>query len=324
MKLTKRSLDLGTLPTVLVAIAVVLLLIAPLVKANVVLTMQLGTLYVLFAVATNLLLGQTGLLSFGQAVFFGLGAYSVAIGTTVAGWPFWLSVIAGIAIPAVMSGLIGALSLRARKFYFGLITLAFSQLFFTLSRQFYDVTGGDTGLFGLDIPKWLARPADSFRVTIVVVVLCVIVLWFVTRSPFGQTLRAIKENRQRAQALGIDVYRHEWIAFVIAGSFAGVAGVLFAVGQQAAYPTLLDWQTSGIPLFMALIGGMNTFWGPIVGAVVFHFGRQALVTYTSHWQLFFGLLILVIVLFAPDGIAGAVQSIRRRISRRRARAKERA
>jgi len=317
MKLDKRTLDLGLLPVILVAVGVVLVLITPLVKANVVLTLQLGTLYVLFAVATNLLLGQTGLLSFGQAVFFGVGAYTVTIGSTVAGWPFWLTVIAAIAIPGILSALIGALSLRARKFYFGLITLAFSQLFFTLSRQFYDLTGGDTGMFGVDLPKWLVRPADSFRLTVVVVIVCVIALWFVTRSPFGQTLRAIKENRQRAQALGIDVYRHEWIAFVIAGSFTGVAGLLFAIGQQAAYPTLLDWQTSGIPLFMALIGGMNSFWGPIVGAVVFHFGRQGLVTYTSHWQLFFGLLILVVVLFAPNGIAGAVESIRRRIAKRR-------
>ena len=313
----KPAYQLGVLPLVLIVAGIVLAIVAPGLKANVVLTLQLGTVYVLFAVSTNLLLGKTGLLSFGQAVFFGTGAYVMALGASTLKWPLWLTVIAAIAVPTILSMVIGALALRTRKFYFGLITLAFSQLFATLSRQFYGLTGGDTGIFGLDLPPWLVRPADSFKLTLAVVIVCVILLWFITKSPFGETLGAIKENRQRAQALGIDVYRHEWIAFVIAGLFTGVAGLMFAIGQQAAYPTLLDWQTSGIPLFMSLIGGMNSFWGPIVGAIIFHFGRQALVTYTSHWQLFFGLVILVVVLFAPNGIAGLVDVIRRRIRRGR-------
>lgn len=324
MNRVKQASRLGVLPVVLIVVGIVLVSIAPALKANVVLTLQLGAVYVLFAVATNLLLGQTGLLSFGQAVFFGTGAYVAALGLTTLHWPLWFAMLAAIVIPAILSMVIGALALRTRKFYFGLITLAFSQLFATLSRQLYDLTGGDTGIFGLDLPRWLIRPADGLRLTVFVVIVCVVLLWLITQSPFGQTLSAIKENRQRAQALGINVRRQEWIAFVIAGLFTGVAGLLFAVGQQAAYPSLLDWQTSGIPLFMSLIGGMNAFWGPIVGAIVFHFGRQALVTYTSHWQLFFGLLIIVIVLFAPNGIAGLVDTIRRRIRRGRRPRPERA
>lgn len=301
---------------VVVVLVIVLCAVGPALRANVLLSLQLATLYVLFAVATNLLLGYAGLLSFGQAVFFGTGAYTVALLAKYADLPFLLVALLGILVPTVLSFLIGALALRARKFYFALLTLAFAQLFSTLARQFYDVTGGDTGMFGAMVPAWLSRPAAGFQVTLIVVVICVGLLWFVTHSPFGQSLRAIKENRQRAQALGINVYRHELIAFVITGAFTGIAGVLFAVGQQAAYPTLLDWQTSGTPLFMALIGGMNSFVGPVIGALVFYFGKSFLVTYTSHWQIFFGLLILLIVLFAPGGISGIAKDIWAKLRRR--------
>ncbi|MBB1482611.1 branched-chain amino acid ABC transporter permease [Tessaracoccus sp. MC1865] len=308
MLFTRKSPKRRSLPyshlVIIGMTAVALLIAAPFFKANVVLLLQLAVVYMLFATATNLLLGWTGLLSFGQAVFFGTGAYTVAILGRDSELPFALVVLLGALVPGLLALLIGLGALRTRKFYFGLLTLAFTQLFFSLSRQFYDLTGGDTGLFGGMVPKWLADPGTAFTVTVITVALCLGILWVISFSPYGQTLRAIKDNAQRARALGISVYRQELLAFTISGLFSGIAGVLFTIGQQAAYPTLLDWQTAGLPLFMALIGGMNSFIGPAIGAAVFLVGRQLLVTYTDHWQLFFGSIILLFVLFAPGGLAG--------------------
>lgn len=260
----------------------------------------------LFAVATNLLLGYGGLVSFGQASFYGLGAYVVAIGWAQHRLSFWTAfVVSPLAGGAMALGL-GALALRTQRFYFALLTLAFSQLFFTVAEKWYDFTGGDNGIFGQMIPVALADPRAGYLFVLGVTVLCLAILGKVTASPFGLVLRAVRENRQRAEALGLNVYRHQLLAFVLSGAFCAIAGVLSVVHDQAAYPQLLDWTKSGDPVLVSVIGGMFNFLGPVLGALIYQTVHDVVVQYTKDWQLVLGIVLLAIVQFAPDGVLGLI------------------
>jgi len=273
----------------------------------------------LFAVATNLLLGYGGLVSFGQAVFYGAGAYTVMLGWEHWGWSFWTGFALAPVVGAVLALVIGLLSLRTRQLYFALLTLAFTQLAFVLAQQQHEFTGGDNGVFGDVLPGWLADPRKGYMFTLGVATACAFVLWRIVTSPFGLTLRAIRENRDRVEALGVNVFRHQLVAFTISGAFCAIAGSLFVVHTKSAYPQLLEWTKSGEPILMAVIGGMFAFLGPAVGAFLYVLGQQELVQHTQHWQLILGAVLLAVVLLRPDGLAGLVTGGR---WRRRPTAKE--
>ncbi|MCI0635541.1 MAG: branched-chain amino acid ABC transporter permease [Actinobacteria bacterium] len=258
----------------------------------------------LFAVATNLLLGYGGLVSFGQAIFYGIGAYTVMLGWSHWGWSFWTGFVLAPIVAAVTALAVGVIALRARQLYFALLTLAFGQLAFTLAQQQHEFTGGDNGVFGDVLPSWLRDERQGFMFTLAVASISCFALWRVVNSPFGLTLRAIRENRERMEALGVNVFLHELLAFVISAFFCAIAGVLFVVHTQSAYPQLLDWTKSGEPILMAVIGGMFSFLGPVIGAFVYTLGQQELVQRTEYWRFVLGLLLLVSVLVRPDGLAG--------------------
>jgi branched-chain amino acid transport system permease protein len=273
-----------------------------------------------FAVATNLLLGYGGLVSFGQAAFYGLGAYTIAL--TWMHWrvPFWIAFAGAPLIAAAAAFVVGLIALRARKLYFALLTLAFSQLFYVIVQQQYDFTGGANGIFGAMIPAALARPATGYWFVLAVAAVALLALWKITASPFGLVLRAIREKRTRAESLGVDVFAHQLLAFVISGFFCGLAGALYVVHNQNAYPELLDWVQSGNPVIMDVIGGMYSFLGPVLGTFVYEIARQYLVAVTHDWQLILGLVLLLIILFMPDGLAGRLQDIWWRAQKRKPRA----
>lgn len=270
-----------------------------------------------FAVATNLLLGYGGLISFGQGVFFGIGAYTVALGWLHWHAPFWVTFIAAPLVAAVVAVPVGMIALRARKLYFALSTFAFSQLFWQLSESAYAFTQGDNGIFGALVPGPLTRPAAGYFFLLAVAVVSLLLLYRVTRSPFGLVLRATRENPERMSALGTNVYAHQIVAFTLSAFFCGLAGAMFTVYSQSAYPTLLDWTSSAIPVFMSVIGGMGSFIGPVVGAFVYQFAHDVLVLYVRQWQLFLGAILLLIVMFWPRGIMGAVERMGARLTRRR-------
>lgn len=261
-----------------------------------------------FAVATNLLLGYGGLVSFGQAAFYGLGSYTIAI--TWLHWrvPFWIAFIGAPLMGALAALLVGLIALRARKLYFALLTLAFSQLFYVIAEQQYHFTGGANGIFGAMVPATLAQPNAGYWFVLAVTVVALLAMWKITVSPFGLVLRATREKRNRAEALGVNVFGHQLLAFVISGFFCGLAGALYVVHNQNAYPELLDWVKSGDPVIMAVIGGMYTFLGPVLGAFVYQIAQQYLVVATHDWQLILGLVLLAIILFMPDGIMGRLGS----------------
>jgi len=269
----------------------------------------------LFAVSYNLLLGQTGMLSFGHAAYYGVGAYTVAILAAKVGIPVHIGLFAAPVFAGLIALIVGWFAVRVTGMYFGILTLAFGQLLHTIVMGWYSFTGGDDGLPVMP-PDWLLAPQSYYLFSLTVVLASLGLLRLISLSPFGQALHAIRENRQRATFVGLGVRNYELAAFVIAGSFAGVAGALRAPIQQMAFPSLLHWTQSAEPVLMALAGGIHTFLGPVVGAALFVFANFVITTMSDYPLLIFGAIVLVVVLFLPNGIVGAIQNWRSASGRR--------
>jgi len=264
--------------------------------------------YALAASSLNLILGYGGMVSFGHAAYFGLGAYTVAIlmreGLTSA-WVIW---VAAVGLSALLALLIGVISLRTRGVYFIMITLAFAQMIYYLVVSFKQY-GGEDGLrarrpeFGL----FELNDTTLYYLTLGVLLAALYLMHRLVHSRFGRVLQAIRENESRALALGYPVFRFQLVAFVLAGATAGLAGVLMAHYTQYVSPSLLAWQQSGHLMMMVILGGVGQFWGGVLGAAVLSLVEEVLQDLTIHWQLGVGVILLLIVLFAPQGLAGLLR-----------------
>ena len=285
-------------------------------------------IYSLFAMSLNLLLGTTGLVSFGHAAYFGIGSYGCGILMKMVGVPFWLSFPAAGLIAAAFALVFGFFCVRLTKIYFAMLTLAFAQIVWAICFKWNDLTGGDQGLPDVPFPDlaWLGslpgfqrfRIGELFYVlTLVLVALCVAVLRRVTDSPFGRVLTTIRENPERAASVGVNVRAYELAAFTIAGGFAGLAGALFGIFNRGVFADFVFWSKSADVMIMTILGGMQHFWGPAVGALVLTLLNQQITAYTEYWPFVLG-TILVLLLFAfPGGILGALEAALSRIVRRR-------
>lgn len=261
----------------------------------------------LFAMSFNLLLGQGGMLSFGHATFYGLGAYAVAILQNKFGISPWIGIVAAPLAAGIGALVIGWISVRVTGMYFAMLTLAFGQLVFTVVLGWYSFTGGDDGL-PVEIPQWMQSARPYYYFCLVIVVTSIWLIYRITKSPFGSAVSAIRDNRERAAYIGLNVRQMELRMFVVAGTFAGIAGGLRSPLQQMAFPSLLHWGQSAEPVLMALAGGINTFFGPIVGAGIFVFTNFLVTSNFQYPLLIFGGIVLIIVLFLPDGIVGTLSS----------------
>lgn len=262
-------------------------------------------IFALAASSLNLILGYGGMVSFGHAAFFGVGAYTSAILTregVTSAWVIWPT---AIVICALLALLIGAICLRTRGVYFIMITLAFAQMIYFVVVSFKQYGGEDGlrarrpefGLFELD-------DTTLYYLTLAVLVGTLYATARLVNSRFGRVLQAIRENETRAAAIGYPVYHYQLVAFVIAGAVAGLAGLLMAHYTQYASPNLLAWQQSGHLMMMVILGGVGQFWGGVLGATILLVVEEILQDITIYWQLGVGLILLLIVLFAPKGIAG--------------------
>ena len=274
----------------------------------------------LYAMSVNLLVGVAGIPSFGQAAYFGIGAYAVGV-LHVQDVPILLVLLVAMGAAALAAIVVATLGLRATGLAFSMLTLAFAQALYTLVFQL-DTFGGENGIVGL-LPQSVlgfdltgAIPVWIFTMT--VVLLGIAALWIVTNSPFGRTLMMIREDPVRASALGIQVRRYQIAAFAMAGGIAGLAGALFAYVQGLVVPEYLFWTRSGEPILMAIIGGMHHFFGPLVGSVVYRWSVDFLSDITAAWVLWVGLAFLVVVLAAPGGLLGLPAQVRALLARRRA------
>jgi branched-chain amino acid transport system permease protein len=263
----------------------------------------------IFAMSLDLLMGYTGMVSFGHSAFFGIGGYVAAL--TLAGSP---GLTSALLLPALAAGVaalvIGFFSIRVSGVYFIMLTLAFSQMFFAYTFQ-VSWLGAEDGLVGIPrprVPGWDLASLRGFHLYLLALAaLAALVLWRVVRSPFGHVLRGIHENEARMEALGYPVDRYKLVAFVIAGVIAGVAGSLYAQFNGSITPDAFYWQTSGEALLMVIIGGTGTLGGATLGAAAFILLQSLVSTYTERWMLILGATFILFVLFAPGGIVGALR-----------------
>ena len=276
----------------------------------------------LMAIAFNLLLGTTGLLSFGQAAFFGVGAYTVGLLLTKAGFGTLPALVLSPVVAAAVAGVIGFFCVRLSGVHFAMLSLAFGQLIFAVVFKWYGFTGGDNGIQGIPIkPISVAGLAGvdigstqaMYYFVLVVVGLSVELLRRIRSSPFGATLKSIRENGQRASYLGVNIQLYQWTAFVVAGAFTGLAGGLYALMEKSISPEIIHWTKSAEPVLMTIIGGIYTFVGPAVGAVVYIILNSYLVAWTEKWALVLGLVLLTLVLLLPGGVVGFVNEKARQI-----------
>jgi branched-chain amino acid transport system permease protein len=269
----------------------------------------------------NLLFGYTGLLSFGHALFLGLGAYTVAVATTGLGIrSMEIILVLAAVVAALVAVPVGALCVRYVRIYFGMLTLAFGMLFYSFLIKFYAITGGDQGLRTLQpylLGVFRARSGESvqflsgpyYYYSALVLAILAFVMWRIVNSPFGLCLRSIRENPEKAEYLGVSVRRYRWYAFVISAVYAGVGGALLAPVTGQVDPTLAYWTHSGNLVFMTLLGGFTSFFGPLLGAFVFIFLQDWIMSVVPYWRLVFGAILALIVVFAPSGLMGLLERV---------------
>jgi branched-chain amino acid transport system permease protein len=280
---------------------------------------ELGTRVVvlgLAAMSLNFLLGYTGVLSFGHAAYFGLGAYGAGMMIRYIVPSTGLGIVFGTLVGTIAGATIGPLIIRLRGVYFAMVTIAFGQVFYFIAFRWNSVTGGDDGLTGwtrLPINLGIAsvdilhNPNAFYYLVLVAFAVAVGAMAWLLRSPFGRTLIAIRENERRARFLGIPVDQHIWISWVISCCFVSLAGALYALLNNFVDPRALYWTQSGDFVIMAVLGGMRSFWGPLIGAAIFVVLQDYLSSLTENWMSFLGLFFVLVVLFFPRGILGMLR-----------------
>jgi len=285
-----------------------------------------GLIAAIAAIGFNLLLGYTGLLSFGHSAFFGIGAYSVAFllrDLQVRSMEGYIAL--GLPIVTLASVLFGYICVRHTRIFFGILTLALSQVIYSLALKLFWISGGTDGLR-------VARPsllfglisftgAGSFQrfihsyyyYVLALFAVCVVVMWVIVHSPFGKALQAIRDNETRAAFLGVRIRRFRLIAFTVSGAFTGLAGILWAPLNGLATPDVLYWTFSGEIVFTAVLGGFRNFTGPIVGGIVFTYLKTYAVATTEYWQALLGTVLVALVIVLPTGIVGALSQLAKKL-----------
>jgi branched-chain amino acid transport system permease protein len=271
----------------------------------------LGTdilIFGLFAVSLNLLLGYTGLISFGHAAYFGIGAYTCALLMKKASIPFVLAFAAAGLLGGIAALIIGFFCVRLTKVYFAMLTLAFSQIVWAIAFKWNSLTGGDTGFIGVSFPLYLDSKIRFYYFTFVVVAISLWIVRKVVNSPFGRILTTIRENPERTEFIGINVKLFQMVAFMISGVFAAISGALFGIFNHSVFPDILFWPASAEVLIMTILGGIYSFFGPVVGAAVLLFLRMQVTSYTQYWPLILGVILALLLFFFPGGIVGFLQA----------------
>jgi branched-chain amino acid transport system permease protein len=268
---------------------------------------------ILLVLSLNLLVGYGGMISMGHAAFFATGGYTAAVLSKYFGLSMLVTFPAGIVAAALLAAAIGFFSIRLTHAYFIMLTLAFAQLVYTVLWKWSSVTGGDDGLIGFGPPDFLRSAKAYYYFTLCVVGVCTGGLWSICHSPFGQTLTAIRDNPERTTFIGVDVRAAQLAAFVLAGAFGGVAGVLQAYFNRGMFVNSAHFFTSADALVIILIGGSRWFAGPILGAVIYKLLYIAVPTVTVYWPFFLGLVILGVAFYKPEGLLQIVRRPRQRV-----------
>jgi branched-chain amino acid transport system permease protein len=292
----------------LLVVAGLLLLLPLLLPSFAVVVMTEIAIVALFATAFNLLMGFGGMVSFGHAAYFALGAYAAAILVKHAAWP----VLAGLAVAPLVAAagalVFGVFIVRLTHTYFAMLSLAFAQIVFTVIFKWTALTGGDNGLLDVWPPPWLKSPRAYCYFTLVIVGLAMVAMHAIVNSPFGYALKAVRENPRRARFIGLDVRRHQLYAFVLSGFFSGLAGALFAFFNGSVFPDFAFLTKSFEPLVVVLLGGVQSFFGPLAGAIGFKILETLIARqWPVYWPLVLGVALIVVIVALPRGFVGLLQ-----------------
>jgi branched-chain amino acid transport system permease protein len=287
-----------------VAIFILLLILPPFVPRFFVYILALIYVTSLLAMSLNLLVGHGGMFQFHHAVFYGVGAYTVALILTKARLPLWVGFLAGPIVAAIFGLGIGWFCVRLTRLYFGMLQISLGSLVWAIVFRWYSFTGGDDGIHGIPMPPILSSLNRSYYFILIILGISLMVLYLILKSPFGSTLQAIRDNPDRCAAVGINVRRHQLLAILIGTFFAGMAGVLFVVLERSVFPDLLFWVLSLEIFIMCLLGGWFTFAGPILGAAITVGLRTFVGIYTEYWTLILGIILILLIFFLPEGVMG--------------------
>jgi branched-chain amino acid transport system permease protein len=263
-------------------------------------------IFAIAAISLNLIMGYGGMVSFGHAAYFGLGAYGAAILMKQAGLPMPAAFLAAPFVAALVGVVFGYFCVRLSSIYFAMLTLAFAQIVYAVVHQWDELTGGDNGLLSVWPPPWLASPIRYYYVALAAGVFGLAALRRVTVSPFGLILRAARDHPRRAEAVGVNLRVHRLVAFVVAAFFAGLGGAVFVFLKGSVFPPYVDAPMSVQPLVMVLFGGVGSFAGPPLGAVAYKLLDTVITRYTEYWQALLGGILIVLVLAFPRGLVGVL------------------
>ncbi|HTL26958.1 MAG TPA: branched-chain amino acid ABC transporter permease [Burkholderiales bacterium] len=275
-------------------------------------------IWVMYGLAFNLLMGTAGLVSFGHGAYFGIGAYAFGLAQFHLSANLWVGLVVAALAGAIAGLFVAAFISHRRGIYYAFMTIAFGQIFWTIAIKAYRVTGGEDGLLRIPRPPAdfgvvsfdLADNRSLYYFVLAIFVIVLVAMWRLVNSPYGRVLAAIRQSETRAAHLGYPVWRYKLVAFAISALVSALAGGLFAMGQRAAFPDVMSVQQSGLIVMMVLVGGgLVSFWGPVIGVVVFIVARDVIGALTFAWMIYFGLLFMLIVLFRPEGIAGIARSL---------------
>jgi branched-chain amino acid transport system permease protein len=308
-------MNLARLGYIASAIVIVLLILAPQISPHLGLDISIMTEVVVFAMAAmsvNVMFGYTGLPLFGSAALFGLGAYGVALSIQYMHAGLLTSILIGVGLALFGTLLISWFLLRRRGIYFGLLTIAFGQIFYFVAYRMNNVTGGEDGMTFRRPPlqiggfEYALHETSLYYLCLGIFLVTLLAFWYLTKSPFGHTLIAIKQNEVRVRHLGLNSDRFVLVALLVAGAYAGLAGALYAISILFTFPLELDWHQSGDFFLMTVLGGAGTVWGPLIGALIYVLGKEIISTITPAWEIFLGGIFIACVIGFPRGILGSV------------------
>ena len=259
---------------------------------------------ILLATSLNMVLGFGGMFQFHHAVFYGFGAYALALTATRSGLPLWVGYIIAPVCSSLLGLLLGLITVRLTKLYFGMLQLSLGSLVWALVYRWYSFTGGDDGIHGIPLPDLIASSTGAYYFNLCVAAACLMVMYMIVNSPFGRIFQGIRDNPERCLAVGIDVQRQQLVGQVIASFFAGVAGTLFVTVEGSVFPDLMFWTLSLEVLIMCLLGGWFIFMGPALGATIIIVLRTFVGIYTEYWTLILGIVLMLLIFFLPEGVLG--------------------
>lgn len=277
-------------------------------------------IWIIFAIGFNLLFGYTGLHSFGHGAYLGVGAYAFGLFQHHVGVSLVGGLLAAIGAAAIAGALVGVFVSHRRGIYFALLSIAFGQVFWFAAIKLHGITGGEDGLLNIPRPALdlgvaqfdLSRNSALYYLIAVLMIVTIVLAWRLVNSPFGRVLQAIRQNETRAAFIGYEVWWFKWAAFTLSAMIAGLAGGLFAMAQESAYPDVMSLHQSGLIVMMVLVGGgLVNFWGPVLGVILYFIARDVLGSLTETWLLWYGLMFVVMVMFKPEGIAGVLAGLSR-------------